>query len=92
MSVFEILMLLCFGFSWPFSIYKSWTSRKTGGKSIQFLFLVVVGYVCGVIHKILYKPDPVVFLYALNALMVSTDIVLFYRNRALERREAEARN
>jgi len=84
MSIFEILMLLCFGASWPFSIYKSWTSQKTGGKSVHFLILVVIGYGFGIIHKILYKPDPVVYLYALNALMVCADIVLYYRNRRLE--------
>lgn len=86
-SIFEVLMLICFGASWPFSIHKSWVSGKTGGKSVQFLILIVIGYVFGIIHKILYKPDPVVFLYGLNALMVSLDIALFYRNRKLERQQ-----
>ncbi len=84
MSIFEILMLLCFGASWPFSIHKSWTSRKTGGKSVHFLILIVIGYGFGIVHKILYKPDLVVYLYALNALMVMADILLFYRNKRLE--------
>lgn len=89
MSIFEILMLLCFGASWPFSIHKSWTSRKTGGKSVYFLILIVIGYGFGIIHKVLYKPDPVVYLYALNALMVSADILIYYRNRRLEALAAE---
>lgn len=84
MSIFEVLMLLCFGASWPVSIYKSWTSRKTGGKSVCFLFLVVIGYCCGIMHKIIYRPDMAVILYALNAVMVSADIVLFFRNLRLE--------
>lgn len=89
MSLFEILMLICFGASWPFSIHKSWTSRKTGGKSVHFLVLIVIGYIFGIIHKVLYRPDPVVYLYALNALMVTADIGLFYRNRRLEQAEED---
>ncbi len=85
MSVFEILMLLCFGAAWPFSIYKSWKSRATGGKSVLFLFIVVAGYVAGIINKVFYRMDAVVWLYVLNALMVSADAVLWFRNRRLER-------
>lgn len=84
MSIFEMMMLLSFGVSWPFSIHKSWTSRKTGGKSVHFLILVILGYGFGIIHKMLYKPDPVVWLYVLNASMVSVDVLLYYRNRRLE--------
>jgi hypothetical protein len=81
MSIFEIIMLLCFGLAWPFSIYKSWKSRETNGKSVLFLFIVVVGYLAGILHKLLYSRDGVVFLYLLNSLMVSADIALYYRNR-----------
>ncbi len=85
MSVFEIIMLLCFGMAWPFSIYKSYTSRQTKGKSVAFLLVVVVGYISGIIHKLLFSRDFVVFLYMLNLLMVSTDIMLYFRNKRLEK-------
>jgi len=85
MSPFEIIMLLCFGIAWPFSIAKSWRSRKTSGKSLAFLYVVLTGYTSGVIHKILYNLDAAVWLYSLNALMVITDILLYHRNRRLER-------
>lgn len=85
MSIFEIVMLVCFGAAWPFSIYKSIRTRRTGGKSLAFLIIVIVGYVSGIINKLLYKPDFVVWLYALNATMVSIDAVLWLRNRRLER-------
>jgi len=84
-SVFEILMLLCFGAAWPFSIHKSWTSRKTGGKSVFFLFVVLLGYAAGILNKLVYDPDAVVWLYGLNSLMVGADIALYFRNRTLER-------
>jgi len=85
MSIFEIIMLVCFGMAWPFSIYRSYKSRSTEGKSISFLVTVAVGYASGVIHKLLYNPDIVTFLYLLNFLMVSTDIVLYIRNTRLSK-------
>lgn len=87
MSPFEITMLLCFGAAWPVSIYKSYTSKKTEGKSVVFLFIVLVGYAAGIIHKLLYSRDFVVFLYMLNFLMVSIDAVLYFRNKRLAESE-----
>ncbi|MFO7534287.1 MAG: hypothetical protein R6X19_01145 [Kiritimatiellia bacterium] len=86
MSVFEILMLICFGAAWPFALIKSWTSRQTGGKSIMFLVVVFLGYLSGVIHKLLHSPDGVIYLYALNGTLVFADILVYFRNRRLERR------
>ncbi len=83
MSIFEIGMLVGFGFAWPFSIYRSYTSRQNGGKSVLFLWVILFGYVCGILHKIFYNFDLVIYLYILNSLMVSVDLVLFYRNRGL---------
>lgn len=81
MSVFEVLMLVCFGAAWPFSIYKSWKTRAIAGKSIVFLLVVFTGYIAGIIHKVFFAYDGVVVLYIVNALMVLTDMVLYYRNR-----------
>ena len=83
MSIFEIIMLVCFGLAWPFSIYKSYKSRQNAGKSLVFLIVVLIGYVAGVIHKILYSYDFVIYLYILNGLMVLTDMILFLRNQRL---------
>jgi hypothetical protein len=83
MSIFEIMMLVCFAAGWPFSIYKSYTSRVNSGKSLIFLIIVIVGYVSGIIHKLLYSYDGVICLYILNGLMVSIDIILYWRNARL---------
>jgi lipopolysaccharide export LptBFGC system permease protein LptF len=83
MSIFEIIMLLCFGIAWPFSIYKSYTSREVGSKSLIFLLALLLGYISGITHKIVYNPDPVVWFYALNGTMVAVDIALYLRNRAI---------
>lgn len=80
MSVFEILMLVCFGAAWPASIYKSYVSKQNAGKSLLFLWIVFVGYFFGTIHKLFFNYDLVIVLYILNGCMVMTDILLYYRN------------
>jgi len=84
MSIFEIAMLFCFGFAWPFSIYKSYRARTNTGKSVIFLYIVLLGYLAGILHKLFYSFDLVVVLYVINGLMVLTDILLYYRNRRLQ--------
>ena len=84
MSIFEIIMLACFGMAWPFSIYQSYKFKVTKGKSVVFLFIIVIGYIAGITHKFLYSWDGVVFLYMLNLLMVSIDIALYYRNKRFQ--------
>lgn len=90
MSIFEIIMLICFGAAWPFSIYRSLTSKKTAGKSVGFLFIVLAGYVAGIANKLFFRFDNVIYLYILNLLMVATDTVLWFRNRAREKRSSES--
>ena len=87
MSIFEIIMLVCFGAAWPCSIWRSYKSRTTAGKSGIFLFIVVIGYGSGVVHKLLYNLDGVIYLYALNALLVSADIALYFRNLKLDKQK-----
>ncbi|HEY8463068.1 MAG TPA: hypothetical protein VIM29_03460 [Bacillota bacterium] len=84
MSLFELLMLVCFGAAWPFSIYKSYRSRQTAGKSGLFLVVLAIGYVAGIIHKLLYSFDAVIYLYILNLIMITTDLLLFIRNKRLQ--------
>lgn len=80
---FEAIMLLCFGAAWPFSIYKSIRYRRVEGKSLIFMIIVLIGYISGILHKLFYNYDRVIFLYILNSLMVLIDILLYL---ALKRR------
>jgi len=89
MSVFEAGMLVCFGFAWPISLLKAWRSRSTGGKSPWFSAVVILGYVFGITHKILHSRDIVMVLYVINMLMVTGDLLLWFRNRRYEK-QAEA--
>ncbi|MBZ4665210.1 hypothetical protein [Mahella sp.] len=81
MSIFESIMLLCFGAAWPFSIYKSYKSRSTAGKSLVFSLLLLIGYISGILHKIFYSYDNVIILYIINSIMVAIDILLYIRNK-----------
>jgi uncharacterized membrane protein len=85
MSIFEALMLICFGMAWPFSIYKTYTSKENSGKSLWFSYVVLAGYISGILHKLFYYYDFVIYLYVLNGLMVLTDIILYYRNERINR-------
>ena len=79
MSIFEILMLLCFGLSWPISIAKAIRTKRVEGKSPLFMAVICVGYLSGILHKLLFSLDWVIVLYALNLVMVATDLFLYYR-------------
>ena len=84
LKLLEAGMLFCFGFAWPFNIYKSYKARVNSGKSFFFLFVIWLGYLLGIFYKAL-SPDPdfVLWLYVLNIIMVSIDISLYYRNKRI---------
>ncbi len=77
-SYYEILMLICFGVSWPIALIKTYTTKSVKGKSFLFLFLVLLGYIFGVIHKLTYNYDYVIWLYILNGLLVLADMALWF--------------
>ena len=85
--IFEIIMIVCFGLSWPMNVIKSYRARTTKGKSLPFLLLIITGYVFGIIGKLLGGNFKwyVLFFYVLNLLMVSTDLALYVRNYRLDK-------
>lgn len=95
--ILEVVMLVCFGASWPFNVVKSYKTRSAKGKSVFFLYLIIVGYFAGIISKFINESYIsnfannwyVLFFYVLNLIMVSFDLVLYYRNRRLDKRAEE---
>ena len=81
MSIFEMLMLICFGLSWPFSIEKTLRTKNVAGKSPLFMGIVIAGYACGILHKIFFAMDWVIVLYIVNMLLVAVDCSLYFRYR-----------
>lgn len=98
----EALMILCFGLSWPISIRKSWISRTAKGKSLLFEAFIWIGYIFGIIRKVLLWQmaggAPMGFLfwlggffYVFNMAAITVDMLLYLRNRHLDKkRDAEA--
>lgn len=92
-EIFEIIMIVSFGASWPMNVMKSYKARTTKGKSISFLCLIFFGYIAGIISKFLNESYManfnskwyVLFFYFLNLIMVGADICLYIRNKKLDK-------
>ncbi len=83
---FEALMVISFGLSWPISIAKSLRSRTSRGKSLVFMLIILLGYLFGIVSKLVSGTITYVFIfYVLNLVMVSVDVLLYLRNSRLDR-------
>lgn len=92
-ELFEIIMIVSFGASWPLNVLKSYRARTTKGKSLAFLLLIFFGYIAGITSKLINEAYMaafaekwyVLFFYVLNLIMVGTDLILYVRNRKLDK-------
>lgn len=92
-GLFEVLMLLCFAAAWPFSIVKQWRTRSSKGKSILFSYVVMLGYVFGIINKVVSDSiNYVMVFYIIDLALVLTDTAVYYRNQLHERRSQGNQN
>lgn len=95
---FEVLMVVCFGISWPLNITKLWKARTAKGTSVLFYFFIDIGYVFGIGSKVvkltnaIHTPGYVWFFYILNLVMVTSGILIYFRNVMLDRRAAKEEN
>ncbi|MBR5273355.1 MAG: hypothetical protein IKU25_08220 [Clostridia bacterium] len=80
-------MMIAFGFSWPNNIITTLKNKSTKGKSLLFLILIDAGYICGITGKILIGNVVwyVMFFYVLNFVMVTTDMILYFHYRRIEK-------
>lgn len=89
-EIFEALMVIAFGIFWPISIIKSIKSKSTKGKSPIFLAIIVLGYIFGIISKIVgHKITYVFVFYCINLVMVSCDLVIYFINHKHEMESIE---
>lgn len=90
-DLFEAIMIIAFGASWPLNVWKAWKARSAKAISLPFYSLIFMGYVFGIFSKIikanegLYQYNYVFFFYILNLVMVGTAIVIYFRNRRLDK-------
>ena len=97
-SLMEMMMVVCFGISWPLNIIKAWRSRSANGISLPFYFFIWIGYVFAFVGKFVLiaanAPQPwyetvhwyVMFFYVLNIAMVTTGIGIYFRNKHLDKK------
>jgi hypothetical protein len=98
-EILEVIMIVSFGASWPFNLLKSYRARTTKGKSLPFLLLIFFGYIAGIISKFVnpaYMAQIgqkwyVLFFYILNFIMVGLDLLVYVRNKRLDRMNKEDR-
>ena len=91
-EILEIFMIVSFGFSWPLNVMKSFKARTANGKSLAFLLFIEFGYVCGITSKLVNENGfkwYVLFFYVLNFIMVGIDIALYFRNKAIDKKNGE---
>ena len=79
--MWEGLMLICFGASWPPAIIKTVRVKNPAGKSFIFMTLILAGYFSGIVGKIVaMKADCLTYwvfwVYILDFAMVATDFIL----------------
>lgn len=87
-------MVVSFGASWPLNVMKSYKARTAKGKSLSFLCLIFFGYIAGIASKLMNEAYMAAFsekwyvlvFYVLNLVMVGTDLLLYFRNKALDKK------
>ncbi|MEE1065362.1 MAG: hypothetical protein UH249_04450 [Acutalibacteraceae bacterium] len=92
-EILEIIMIVSFGASWPMNVIKSYKARTTKGKSLAFLLLIFFGYIAGITSKFMNESYMasfsekwyVLFFYFLNLFMVGTDLIIYFRNKKLDK-------
>lgn len=100
LDLLEALMILCFGLSWPISIYRSYVSRTAKGKSLFFEVFLWVGYLFGITRKFFQLQHASAgdlnvlfylgwFFYFLNIVEITIDMLLYFRNVKLDQKRAD---
>lgn len=85
-------MLLGFAAAWPFNIARAWKARTTLGVSLQFYVIIECAYVCGMLSK--FARDDVNYVlgfYILDFSLVLVAILIYFRNRAIDRERGVGR-
>ena len=80
-------MLVCFGFSWPLNVIKAYKARTTKGTSLLFIILIIIGYIAGILSKIISgQINYVLIAYILNLAIVSVNVAIYFRNAAIDKK------
>lgn len=81
-TIFETIMLICFGASWPISLMKNIKAGTAKNMSLQFNLLITFGYIAGITAKIISGHTGfVLVVYFINLIFVTANIVVYFINK-----------
>lgn len=90
-ELLESTMLICFGLSWPMNLAKNIKAKSASNMSLQFILLIITGYVAGISAKIYnHRFNYVLVVYLLNLIVVSANVVVYFINRRYDRQTQAA--
>lgn len=85
-EILETVMLLCFGASWPISVIKNIKAKTAKTMSLQFIMLIILGYIAGISAKIIsHRINYVLIVYLFNLICVSINLVVYFINRRYDK-------
>lgn len=86
-SVFESIMLICFGLSWPLNVIKAYKAKTAKGTSLPFILLIIAGYIAGITAKLVSNQiNYVLVVYLLNLAIVSLNVIVYFRNVSIDKK------
>ena len=89
-SILETVMLVCFGFSWPLNVIKSYRAKTAKGTSLLFILLIITGYIAGISAKLISgQINYVLIAYILNLAIVSLNLIVYFRNVSLDKKRLQ---
>lgn len=78
----EATMLICFGLSWPIKLVNDIKAKSASSINIKFIVLIFLGYVAGILAKIISgNITYVLIVYLINILIVTANIYVYFRNK-----------
>lgn len=86
-EVLEAVMLICFGLSWPISLLKNIRARSAKSMSLQFIILIIIGYIAGIISKFVsHRINYVLLVYLFNLIVISFNLIVYFINRNFDKK------
>lgn len=90
-EILEATMLVCFGCSWPINLVKNIKSKTAKSMSLQFILLIIFGYLAGITAKLItHRINYVLIVYLLNLVIVSINLIVYFINKRNDRKNKTA--
>lgn len=80
-EIFESIMLICFGLSWPMAVVKNIRAHTAKSMSLPFILLIITGYIAGISAKIsAHNYSYVLVIYIINLVFVTANLIVYFVN------------